>query len=58
MKALLIAFGLCVLLSACAAGDLAAPPAPCASTARDCGPAKPLNTGVALAAPGQVAVVG
>ncbi|MGE4154062.1 hypothetical protein [Hydrogenophaga sp.] len=38
-----------LLLQACTAGRLAAPPTPCASTERDCGPAQPLNTTAALA---------
>lgn len=41
------------LLQACVTAELAAPPAPCASTAPDCGPAKPLNTSVAQASRGQ-----
>lgn len=36
--------------------ELAAPPAPCASTARDCGPAHPLNQGLA-ALPGPASVL-
>ncbi|WP_179190102.1 hypothetical protein [Hydrogenophaga sp. IBVHS1] len=53
MKSVLTIFGLTVLLQACAMGELAAPPAPCASTVPDCGPAKPLNTSVAQASRGQ-----
>lgn len=53
MKSFLIIPGLIVLLQACATAELAAPTAPCASTAPDCGPAKPLNTTVAQASRGQ-----
>ena len=43
------------LLHACTTAELQAPPAPCASTERDCGPAKPLNTFLAQALPVVVA---
>ncbi len=49
-KTILAALVAACLLSACASTELQAPPAPCASAARDCGPAQPLNALVAQAA--------
>jgi hypothetical protein len=53
MKHAFAALSMVFLLQACAMGELAAPPAPCASTAPDCGPAKPLNASVVQASRGQ-----
>lgn len=46
-KATIAGLTAAMLLQACATTELAAPPAPCASAERDCGPAKPLNVAVA-----------
>ena len=44
----IMCLSLLLTLAGCATNqELAAPPAPCASTARDCGPAHPLNQGLA-----------
>lgn len=47
MKRFLTVLGITLVIQACTTTELAAPPAPCASAERDCGPAKPLNVAVA-----------
>ena len=47
MKSTFAALLLAGLLQACATPVLNAPPAPCASTESDCGPARPVNWSVA-----------
>lgn len=48
MKSTLAMLFLVCLLQACATPLLDAPPAPCASIESDCGPARPVNWGLAL----------
>lgn len=48
MKSASTVLFLAFLLQACATPVLDAPPAPCASIESDCGPARPVNWGVAL----------